>query len=79
MQFGTRIVMGGLAGGAIGASGGMMIAGILAGIVGAVIGTLGGAAGRTRLAALLGRDRPAALIEDVIAIGGAVLIVGAVA
>ena len=79
MQFGTRIVMGGLAGGAIGASGGMMVAGILAGIVGAVIGTLGGAAGRTRLAALFDRDRPAALIEDVIAIGGAVLVVGAVA
>src|SRR4051812_43245027 len=39
MQFGARIVMGGLAGGAIGASKEMMVAGIMAGIVGAVIGT----------------------------------------
>jgi uncharacterized membrane protein len=40
-----------------------------------VIGTLGGAAARGKLAASFGKDRPAALIEDVVAIGGAVLIV----
>jgi uncharacterized membrane protein len=74
-QFGTRLVMGGLSGAAIGASAGALIAGLAAGVVGAVIGTLGGAALRTRLAAALGGDRPAALIEDVIAVGGAALIV----
>ena len=75
IQFGTRILMGGLTGGAIGASGGALTLGVIAGIVGAVIGTLGGRAVRARLAAALGSDRPAALIEDVIAIGGAFLIV----
>jgi uncharacterized membrane protein len=45
--------------------------------VGAVLSTFGGAAGRARLARAFGRDLPAALIEDVIAIVGAVLIVGA--
>ena len=49
--------------------------GVVAGIVGAVIGTLGGRAVRARLAAAFGNDRPAALIEDLIAIGGALLIV----
>ncbi|MBC9032092.1 DUF4126 domain-containing protein [Sphingomonas sp. JC676] len=74
-QFVTRLVMGGLSGAAIGISGGSLVVGLGAGIVGAVIGTLGGAALRARLAAMLGSDRPAALIEDVIAVGGAVLIV----
>ena len=76
IQFGTRILMGGLTGGAIGASGGALTLGVIAGIVGAVIGTLGGRAVRARLAAAFGSDRPAAVIEDVIAIGGAFLIVG---
>jgi uncharacterized membrane protein len=75
IQFGTRILMGGLTGGAIGASGGALIPGVIAGIVGAVIGTLGGRAVRARLAAVFGSDRPAAVIEDVVAIGGAFLIV----
>jgi uncharacterized membrane protein len=53
------------------------VAGAVAGVVGAVIGTLGGRAVRARLAAALGSDRPAAVIEDLIAIGGAFLIVKA--
>lgn len=77
VQFGTRILMGGLTGGAIGASGGALMYGVIAGIVGAVIGTLGGRAVRARLASAFGSDRPAALIEDLIAIGGAFLIVAA--
>jgi uncharacterized membrane protein len=40
-----------------------------------VIGTLGGRAFRGALASAFGSDRPAALIEDAIAIGGAALIV----
>ena len=42
---------------------------------GAVLGTLGGAAVRAKLAQAFGRDLPAALIEDVVAIGGALAIV----
>ncbi|MEO8523392.1 MAG: DUF4126 family protein [Caldimonas sp.] len=76
MQFGTRIVMGALCGAAIAAPGGQLVIGLLAGVLGAVIGTLGGAAARARLAAAFGRDLPAGLIEDVIAIVGAWLIVG---
>jgi uncharacterized membrane protein len=38
-----------------------------------VAGTLGGAEARARLAAVLGRDMPAALVEDVVAIAIAVL------
>ena len=75
IQFGTRILMGGLTGGAVAASGGALAIGVIAGMAGAVIGTLGGRALRARLAAALGSDRPAALIEDLIAVGGAFLIV----
>src|SRR6185503_20142048 len=63
IQFGTRILMGGLTGGAIGASGGALTLGVIAGMVGAVIGTLGGRAVRGRLAAAFGSDRPAAIVE----------------
>jgi len=70
MQFGARIVTGGVCGLAIGGVGGLV-----AGIVGAVIGTLGGAALRARLAGAFGSDHPAALLEDAVAIGGAVVIV----
>lgn len=77
VQFGARMVSGALAGGAIGAGAGILAAGVVAGIVGAVIGTFVGHALRTQLAASFGRDLPAALIEDALAIGGAVLIVSA--
>lgn len=78
-QFITRLLTGGLSGGAIGAAGGAgggsIAAGIVAGLIGAVIGTYGGAAARAKLAGLFGSDRPAALIEDAVAIAGAYLIV----
>jgi uncharacterized membrane protein len=74
VQFGTRILTGGLSGGAIGAAYGQLPAGVVAGVIGAVIGTLGGRTFRARLAASFGSDRPAALIEDAVAIGGAFLI-----
>ena len=74
IQFGARIATGALSGAAIGAAGGAMVGGLLAGIVGAVIGTLGGRAFRARLASAFGSDRPAAFIEDAVAIGGALLI-----
>lgn len=74
MQFGARLVTGSLSGAAIGAAHGALIPGLLAGLVGAVIGTLGGRAFRARLAAAFRSDPPAALIEDAVAIGGALLI-----
>jgi len=75
VQFGTRILMGGFTGAAIGMLGGAWIGGAVAGAIGAVIGTLGGAEARSALAKVFGKDLPAALIEDAIAIGGAILIV----
>lgn len=72
--FATRIVMGGFCGAAVGLAGGQWWLGALAGAVGAVLGTLGGAAARARLAAAFGRDRPAALLEDIVAIGGGIAI-----
>lgn len=72
--FGARIIAGALCGGAIGASGGALVTGLIAGIAGSFIGTLGGRAFRAWLAAVLGSDRPAAFIEDAVAIGGAFLI-----
>nr|WP_042708881.1 membrane protein [Sinorhizobium meliloti] len=78
MQFGARILMGALAGGTVGAAGGSLAGGLLAGTLGAIAGTLGGAAARGKLAAAFRRDTPAALIEDAVATGGALLIVAAV-
>jgi uncharacterized membrane protein len=75
VQFGTRLLVGGLCGAAIGASGGSLVLGLISGVIGAVIGTLGGRAFRGRLAAAFKRDPPAALIEDAIAICGALAIV----
>jgi uncharacterized membrane protein len=74
-QFGARLVSGALAGAAIGAAAGSTAGGLVAGIAGATIGTLGGHAARARLAAAFGHDRPAAFIEDAVAIGGGLLIV----
>jgi uncharacterized membrane protein len=77
LGFGARIVTGAVSGAAVGTAGGSMIGGSVAGLVGAVIGTLAGHAFRARLAAAFGRDRPAAFIEDAIALGGALAIVTA--
>ena len=66
-------------GATIGAAAGMTIGGLVAGVIGAVIGTLGGYEARKRLvAATGGRDLPIALVEDAVAVLGALLIVGAV-
>ena len=68
-QFITRIVMSALCGLAIGLSGIRMIIGLVAGIIGAVAGTLGGAKARSLLPRTFGRDLPAALLEDAVALG----------
>jgi uncharacterized membrane protein len=75
VQFGTRLVSGALSGAAVGISGGGPLAGVIAGVLGAVIGTLGGRGLRGRLAAAFGRDRPAAFLEDAMAVTVAILVV----
>ena len=75
IQFGTRIFVGALCGAALGASGDALIGGLIVGVLGAIVGTLGGAEFRSRLAKAFGKDLPAALLEDAIAIGGAFLVV----
>jgi uncharacterized membrane protein len=76
-QFAARVILGGLSGAALGANGGALVLGAAFGVVGAVLGTYGGAWARGRLAAAFGSDRPAALLEDLVAVGGAFLIVSA--
>lgn len=75
IQFGTRLLMGAFSGAAVGLTAHAWIGGAVAGALGAVIGTLGGAEARARLAQAFGKDLPAALLEDAVAIGGAALIV----
>lgn len=77
IQFGTRIASGALSGAALGIAGGSLVVGAILGAVGAVIGTLGGRAARGALAEKFGSDRPAAFLEDAVAIGAALLIVRA--
>ena len=72
-----RIISGSISGAAIGISRGSLPVGIAGGAIGAVIGTLGGAAARSALARIFRKDLPAALLEDIIAIVGAILILKA--
>ncbi|SEQ03896.1 Uncharacterized membrane protein [Devosia sp. YR412] len=73
MQFGARIVLGALTGALLLPTN--WIIGALLGAVGAVIGTYLGADIRGRLAKAFGRDLPAALVEDVVAVALAFLVV----
>jgi uncharacterized membrane protein len=73
--FTARLVTGAVCGSAL-ASVQPLIGGLLAGVIGGIAGTLGGYEFRTRLVkAFGGNDSPIAILEDVIAIGGALLIV----
>jgi uncharacterized membrane protein len=67
-QFGARVVMGALTGTAIGLSHGHLVMGVLSGVVGSIVGTLAGSKARSFAARLFGRDLPAALLEDAIAV-----------
>jgi uncharacterized membrane protein len=69
------VIVGGYCGAALGLAAGMLWEGLIAGVVGAVIGTLGGAAARAGMARAFGSDRPAAIIEDLVAIAGGLAIV----
>jgi uncharacterized membrane protein len=77
IQFGARIVSGGLSGAAIGAAHGAVVTGLVGGALGAIAGTLGGRAFRAKLAAAFGSDPRAAFTEDAVAIVGAILILAA--
>ena len=77
VQFGTRIVSGALTGAALGIDAGSLVICAVLGAAGAVIGTLGGRAARAALARKFGNDRPAALLEDAVAIAAALLVVRA--
>jgi len=71
-----RITTGALCGASLGAPAHALIGGLVAGVIGAIAGTLGGYEFRTRLVrAIGGNDLPMALLEDLIAIGGAFLMV----
>jgi uncharacterized membrane protein len=76
LGFSARIVTGALCGAAIGANGGGLLGGLIAGVAGSIVGTLGGYEFRARLVkAIGGNDLPIALLEDAIAVGGAIWIV----
>lgn len=76
--FAARIVLGGLAGAALGAWPHWTFTALGAGVIGAVLGTLGGYHVRRRLvAATGGKDLPIALLEDVVAIAGGFAILAA--
>ena len=76
VPFAGRVVMGALCGAALGAPSQALVGGLLAGMLGAVAGTLGGYEVRSRVVrAIGGKDLPIALLEDALAICGAVWIV----
>jgi uncharacterized membrane protein len=74
--FGGRILTGALSGGALAAgAGGSLAGGAVAGAAGAIVGTLGGFRARTGLVRALGSpDYVVALGEDIVAVGGAILL-----
>ncbi|HUO37223.1 MAG TPA: DUF4126 family protein [Mycobacterium sp.] len=75
LPFVARLVTGGFAGAVLGSAWHYTWSALGVGVIGAVLGTLGGYEMRKRLvAATGGRDLPIALLEDVVAIGGGVLI-----
>jgi uncharacterized membrane protein len=74
--FAARVVTGALSGAALGTASDALVGGLVAGAIGGIAGTLGGYQFRAGLVkAIGGKDLPIAILEDVIAIGGAALIV----
>jgi uncharacterized membrane protein len=77
-QFGARIASGAVCGAAFATPLATPLAswaGGLAGIIGAILGTVAGSSIRARLARAFRRDRPAAFLEDAVAIVGAALVI----
>jgi uncharacterized membrane protein len=74
-QFIARVVSGAFSGAVLGAARQSLVGGLIAGAIGAVAGTLGGSAVRGALSKIAGKDLPIALLEDLVAIFGALFIV----
>jgi uncharacterized membrane protein len=75
-SFTVRVISGAFSGAAIGASAHRLFAGLILGALGAVAGTLGGYEARIRLDKVFGgKDLPAALLEDLVAVACGFLIV----
>jgi uncharacterized membrane protein len=76
----ARVVMGGLCGATVALAGGESIAlGIVLGVAGGIAGAYGGYQARTRLVKALGvPDFVIAVVEDIVAIGGGLLILSRV-
>lgn len=79
LPFLVRLGVGGVCGGIVGGVGGIFIGGALAGVIGAGLGSFAGAAFRERMTKRVGMDLPGAVLEDVVAVGGALLVVLALA
>ena len=79
MQFGTRLVTGAWAGATLTVIHGTIWSGLIVGAIGAAVGTWGGYHARRALAKFFRNDLTAALLEDIVAIVGAVVIVLAAA
>lgn len=75
LPFVARLVSGGVCGAIVGGVGGYVIGGALAGIVGAGLGSFAGAAFRERMSKKLKMDLPGAVLEDVVAVAGALLVI----
>jgi uncharacterized membrane protein len=75
MQFGVRILLGAFCGVALAVPGQAWIGALIAGAIGAIVGTLIGAELRGRLSSAVGKDLPIALLEDLVAICGSILII----
>ena len=65
-----RITSGGFAGAVVGTVWSFPYSALGAGVLGAVVGTMVGYQARARLSGAFGRDLPAALLEDAVAVGG---------
>jgi uncharacterized membrane protein len=74
-SFVARLVSGGFAGTVLGTAFHHPWTALGAGVIGAVLGTLGGYHARGRLAKSFGRDLPAALLEDGVAVLGGFAII----
>jgi uncharacterized membrane protein len=74
-----RLLTGALAGGAlVTGHGGSLAGGAVAGVAGAIVGTFGGYRARTSLVRALGTpDYVVAVLEDLVAVGGAILLAAA--
>lgn len=78
-SFVGRLVTGGFAGAVVGTVWAFPYTALGAGVVGAVVGTLLGYQARGRLSGSFGRDLPAALLEDAVAVGGGFVLAAVIA